>query len=354
MNRPNLFKYATSELSQDAFICWLLEWAQNSHIAEDASLNGVARNVLNQIFKKCDKEVPASYENIRVIRQYKNIDVLIIINKHYALIIEDKTGTEDHGTQLHRYWEEIRDVGVKIDDHELRFGETQILRIYFKTGDQSDYNRVKEYGYVPFLRSDMLSILQVGRQNGVTNAIYVDFLSYLEEIENGVMSYQSKLLKDWEWPSWIGFFKALNSHQTMCGRGTWKYVPNPSGGFLGFYWAWRVDPCNPSSEPYLQLEQDKLCFKVKVEEKADHSRLRSEWHDLIFRAGGGSLCRPKRFGKGRWMTVALYSADGKPADYRIAKGDGTIDLDATVGRLKEAEVILDRAIAARMSDKISQ
>jgi len=54
------------------------------------------------------------------------------------------------------------------------------------------------------------------------------------------------------------------------------------------------------------------------------------------------------------MTVALYSADGKPADYRIAKGDGTIDLDATVGRLKEAEVILDRAIAARMSDKISQ
>ena len=26
--KPNLFKYATSELSQDAFICWLLEWAK--------------------------------------------------------------------------------------------------------------------------------------------------------------------------------------------------------------------------------------------------------------------------------------------------------------------------------------
>ena len=25
--RPNLFDYATSELSQDAFLCWLLKWA---------------------------------------------------------------------------------------------------------------------------------------------------------------------------------------------------------------------------------------------------------------------------------------------------------------------------------------
>ena len=27
MDRPGIFDYATSELSQDAMICWLLRWA---------------------------------------------------------------------------------------------------------------------------------------------------------------------------------------------------------------------------------------------------------------------------------------------------------------------------------------
>ena len=28
MNKPNIFTYVTSELSQDAIICYLLEWAK--------------------------------------------------------------------------------------------------------------------------------------------------------------------------------------------------------------------------------------------------------------------------------------------------------------------------------------
>ena len=29
MKKPSLFDYATSELSQDAILCWLLEWARH-------------------------------------------------------------------------------------------------------------------------------------------------------------------------------------------------------------------------------------------------------------------------------------------------------------------------------------
>jgi hypothetical protein len=35
---PNLFNYATSELSQDAFICWLIAWADSSQIENDKNL----------------------------------------------------------------------------------------------------------------------------------------------------------------------------------------------------------------------------------------------------------------------------------------------------------------------------
>jgi len=31
MNKPNLFNYATSELSQDAMICYMLEWAKEDY-----------------------------------------------------------------------------------------------------------------------------------------------------------------------------------------------------------------------------------------------------------------------------------------------------------------------------------
>ena len=39
MPRPNLFDYATKELSQDAVICWLLKWSGAQ--AEEASDHGL-------------------------------------------------------------------------------------------------------------------------------------------------------------------------------------------------------------------------------------------------------------------------------------------------------------------------
>jgi hypothetical protein len=38
MAAPNLFHYATSELSQDAFICWLLDWANPDNKEKDEAL----------------------------------------------------------------------------------------------------------------------------------------------------------------------------------------------------------------------------------------------------------------------------------------------------------------------------
>lgn len=39
MGRPNLFSYATSELSQDAFVCWLLESASPEYEELDIELH---------------------------------------------------------------------------------------------------------------------------------------------------------------------------------------------------------------------------------------------------------------------------------------------------------------------------
>lgn len=39
MRKPNLFTYATSELSQDAVLCWLFSWADPKQSREDEALH---------------------------------------------------------------------------------------------------------------------------------------------------------------------------------------------------------------------------------------------------------------------------------------------------------------------------
>ena len=41
-NKPNLFDYATSELSQDAILAWLIQWADEQFLETDKHLNQCA------------------------------------------------------------------------------------------------------------------------------------------------------------------------------------------------------------------------------------------------------------------------------------------------------------------------
>lgn len=73
MSKVNLFHYATSELSQDAFICWLLAHGMEEHQAEDPLLCACALDFIRRV---------PGLENAQQIdeikQQYLNIDVLVI------------------------------------------------------------------------------------------------------------------------------------------------------------------------------------------------------------------------------------------------------------------------------------
>lgn len=44
----NLFNYATSELSQDAFICWLLSFAHEDAVCDDPALRNCAVELIQE------------------------------------------------------------------------------------------------------------------------------------------------------------------------------------------------------------------------------------------------------------------------------------------------------------------
>ena len=51
-NKPNIFDYATSELSQDAFLCWLMQWANKSNKKIDAPLNNCAVQFVKKLLNE--------------------------------------------------------------------------------------------------------------------------------------------------------------------------------------------------------------------------------------------------------------------------------------------------------------
>ncbi|WP_020595111.1 PD-(D/E)XK nuclease family protein [Spirosoma panaciterrae] len=333
--QPNLFSYATSELSQDAFICWLAAWADP--IFGGFELHQIAREfLLSLIHKHKTNYTLEKIQTVTVLRQVEKLDILIEINKDnsyekLAILIEDKTHTDHHSGQLGRYY----------DNAKKDYTVEQIIPIYFKTGYQSKFDVGQ---YKTYLRKEFLELLQVGKST-IKNAIYCDFLSHLENMEYAVNQYSNTSLSDWSDNDWRGFFMQIyNSREQFYtigedDRANWNYVANPAGGFFGFWWYFKPLQ-NELYTPYLQLENNSLCFKIEVNDETKRSMAREKAFQKLMAAAiqlnSIRVERPKRMGNGRYMTVMRW--DG---DYR-QKRNGLLDFQETLENLKKAQEVLDK------------
>lgn len=324
--RPNLFQFATSELSQDAFLCWLLSWAGESRRQYDEGLHKVAVALLVFIYGQVGIPLPTKFNNIEVRKQDGGIDILCIINNETAMIIEDKVGTKQHSDQLARYKDHVSKLGYPAD---------KVIAVYLQTGDQSDYREVEKHGYAVVERKHLLQVIETKEAKIACQKsdILSDFTKYLRQIEDDVQSFTNLPPSEWSWNSWKGFYTAL---QGELKDGNWDYVANPSGGFLGYWWHFNGDD---QCEQYLQIEQEKFCFKIWVSDPEKRGRLRDHWHKKIVKecpTHGIKAKRPDRFGNGEYMTVAILDQE-----FRIVDDQGLLDIQQTIKVIKAAEMVLD-------------
>lgn len=329
MSTPNLFKFATSELSQDAFIAWLLSWANPEYKAgndKHKALNKIAIDILTLFFQKAGKKLPSRIENIDVKRQVNHIDVLCVINGAYAVLIEDKVGTVQHSNQLMRY------KGYLVTGHDKKFDENTIIPIYLQTHDQGNYNKVIKHGFYPVLRRDLLQVFNNSNNEAARQSdIYANYYDYLQSIENAVQSFQTTPVKDWSRRAWIGFYQYL---QTQLGEGNWKYVANPTGGFMGF---WGLGCTVNGVRVYLQLEQSNVCFKMTVQDDSNHKKARNKLHKIFVNEAekfGLSVKKPKKFGSGKTMTFAVLETD------IFSSTNELIDLEAVIELMNQLRTFI--------------
>lgn len=84
-------------------------------------------------------------QSLKIVRQFLKIDVLLLVNEKYAVIIEDKVHTTTHQNQESLYREALEEY---IENNELKFDgqiykikKEDIRTVYFKTGFHYDYDQ---------------------------------------------------------------------------------------------------------------------------------------------------------------------------------------------------------------------
>ncbi|MGX6971512.1 PD-(D/E)XK nuclease family protein [Vagococcus bubulae] len=104
----NVFNFATNELSQDALLCYWFNFASEEHFNESINERESAQKLLSLIIKEWTGD-NIDFKDIRV----NKIDVLVLVNNKYLILIEDKIGTSEHGKQIDCYIESLTDLDKK-------------------------------------------------------------------------------------------------------------------------------------------------------------------------------------------------------------------------------------------------
>lgn len=292
MGRPNLFDFATSELSQDAFFAWLLSWASVENSLVDSDLNSLGKRMLTRMTGITEDSI----RQVVVGRQWEKIDIWVEVNDDMFVVIEDKISSAEHDNQLERYRRSAEDW---YEGKRDRF-----YYVYLKTGNEpvSTLRLIGKRGYHIITRKDVLDVLcTYTGDNNIVN----DFIAHLTAFETETESFRTLQMKDWSWHAWEGFYMELGKMYTEL---DWSYVANPSGGFVGAWWHF-VDSVTDDVKMYFQIEQGKFCFKLSCgEEISDTRMVRQRFHEILMEKSDMheiNVIKPIRFGNGYTMTVGI-------------------------------------------------
>lgn len=302
-NNPNIFKYATTELSQDAVICWLLSFYNDNN----SKLYDLARDLL-KLFVKLDAED----NKIEIKQQFKKIDILIHLpNTKKVVIIEDKKYTSEHDEQISKYVKEISD--------DKNYEGCELYIVYFKTGFYYDNDKLVEYKYSNDFDNnfrsihgeDFLKILQKYKNIDATLDMYIEYLDNLIRWYDIYGKFYKKNNNEWNVSNeYIAQYKLMRelfpeddywknkddknklymiySGSNVGGR-PWTQMEILKGENYSIFW--RIDT-NKKGGPYLSLRYYNKYDKNNVVEHNKHTTEYLKYYEYIQKTVA-SICQNK-------------------------------------------------------------
>lgn len=333
MARPNLFDQGTSELTQDAALCWLLAWADHRCATDDPGLHMAGRGLVRALLSTHGLQEPEERYEVRVERQEARVDVVARIGSAYVLGIEDKTESGIHGNQLATYRNYLAALAQKE-------GRTAVP-VYVKSGEVAEGAAVRAAGWQVFGRAQLAAVLDEAVVRGCRNDVLLEYRAWLARREELAAAWRVLPANGGWWgQTWQGLYSELASRMTWARHLDWGYVANPREGFQALWWGFH--PVG-SVEIYLQLQQEALAVRVKMKAAGDRTHLARHWRERILATGRHlGFVQPSRLRPGESMAVALLP------NWRVGGGEGRLDLPATLDRLR----MLDGWVQALAADAV--
>lgn len=253
---PNIFKYASKELSQDALICWLVACGKDG----TGRLREIGRDFVRVLMESGERMVIQDDQSTRYggdckveqvlcepRQQYKNIDVYfraMVDGRVVSFVIEDKVHTEMHDDQLNRYRRIVTDDAI---------AEDVIKTVYLKTGYVFDDEREKAEanGYSVFDGKDMLHFLDSDRRAHVHEVVrqYSEYMaSEVEYRRNALRTWKlDESFVQWKFMVRLGDVLQLSgirwpARAFSIGGGAWTQYPHWKDRGALF---WRLDSWKP-------------------------------------------------------------------------------------------------------------
>lgn len=238
----NLFNYATKELSQDAFLMWLIA---NYNCEEDKQLKNASRKFICKLFEINNFDINENdILNAKVYPQENKIDIYAIIDikgkGKYGIFIEDKTSSFEHN-QLVKYNKNIENIknSDKLD---------YVLKIFYKSHliDNEERKRINDAKWKEFSFDEIYNFF--GKYMDVNNIILSQYANYV--INLYLSSFNVEKPKDNNLIAWASYFENVIKPRIVGICDVW-IVENRQYGYT--YMCMR--PLNRGKElmPYLEI-----------------------------------------------------------------------------------------------------
>lgn len=299
----NIFDFATKELSQDAVICWMLNWIKYPK----SELYDLAKDMFSLLG---EKDVDYT-QKIDIKTQFKKADIVIVFHdKRKIIIIEDKLYSSEHSNQMERYKKIIagEDVQRELKIEGEAIPEENIKVVYFKTGYLYDIDKLiknKEYVNVIITGKKFWDVIKK-YENNTESEILKSYILHLKGILKYYEDYGAFTRKyddggyyiSWEYISQHRFMREIFPEEKWDGKSDKYMVKNGSSSGRpwtemsiceyklydgnngeGYSIFWRVDSNNKG--PYLSLRIYEEFDKNKSEKLNRHKEIYNKYLDII-------------------------------------------------------------------------
>ena len=345
----NIFDFATSELSHDAILCYILSLYDSSNVIEKHISRRLYYQMLGDEYRKSkdfndffnltfvpngniekNKKLKEGFITQQKQVEYKDdksnnkkgyIDIfaeLKIGSDEIQFVIEDKIEAYEHGNQLENYESKIRE--------DFKNPKFVFVTVGLKSSSYLESINKRKEQWIIIDIDNLIKILGDGTQESYPS-ILNQYREYLKDYTSKTKSYAGDNKID-NWSSFArqGFFSFIESNYNEFSVQGWGYVPNLNGGFMGCWFryseSYRHIKTSVSFVLYLQLElsdyENRIALKISFNDlnsRYDESdKARQEIRDLFIKKveknhNKGKFAKTRR-SMGAYITIADIDLNG--------------------------------------------